>query len=1088
MVDKLIDFALRNRLLMVVLALLVIAGGAWSWQRLAVDAVPDVSPGLVQVFTVTEGLAPAEVETYVTYPVEQAMTGLPKVEEVRSISNFGLSVVNVYFEDGTDIYFARQVVGERLQEAREQIPEGFGNPEMGPIATGMGLILYYYLDAPPDAYTLTELRTIQDWLIKPQLETVRGVTEVLGIGGFEKQYQVNVDPDALQRYDLTLHEIVERVESNNLNVGAQFLEQRGEQFVIRSVGLAEGIEDLESITIKTVDGSPVYLSDVADIEIGGAIRQGLQTLNGEREVVSGMVVQLYGANTSQVIERVEEKLEQIRQGLPEGVEIVPYYEQKTLVANSVATVTNALIQGIVLVALVLLLFMGGFRASVVVALAIPFSVLFTVIAMHQFGISANLMSLGGLAIAIGMMVDGTIVMVENVDRHLRESNGDEPRLHVVARACREVGQPVVFAIAIIIIVFLPLFTLQGVAGKTFRPLAYTVALAMLGSLIYALFQAPVLSDLLMRRPRPRKQAQDGPPWWRRWAAGGIPALRRRRKKNAQPQPSEPMSSGEDSGHRESWIVRALLVPYRPIVRFFVWQRWAAIVLAVALLVTGAAIFPQLGSEFTPRLNEGDLIVNLTMAPSISLEETKRLTLLAEQRILEVPAVEQVVSRIGRGEVGAHADPINSVHALVVLAPREQWPELGYESQAEIEQALRARLDGMPGVMANLTQPIQLTVDELVGGVKAQLAIKLFGDDLDVLKSKADEIAAVVRELPGAADVQADQVTGTPQLLIRPDRQAIARYGIDLATVQETIAAAVGGTEAGQVFEGVRRFDIYVRFEAEARNDAESIGNLLVKAPDGQNVPLDQLATLEEIVGPRQVTRENAQRLITVQGNVVDRDIGSFVEDAQAAIASEVDLPAGYFLDWGGQFELQQAANARLALVIPLTLGLICLLLYASFGSVKNTALILLNIPLALVGGVAALWLTGQNLSVPASVGFIALFGIALENGMVLVTYLNQLIQEGEPMDEASVKGACLRVRPVLMTAATTALGLVPLLFATGTGSEVQRPLAAVVVGGLVTSTILTLLVLPALYKWFAIRVEPEATPTRSGAGGQPATV
>ncbi|HEX7009974.1 MAG TPA: efflux RND transporter permease subunit, partial [Phycisphaeraceae bacterium] len=788
MVNKLIDFAIRNRLLMVVLALLVIAGGAWSWQRLAVDAVPDVSPSLVQVFTVTEGLAPAEVETYVTYPVEQAMTGLPKVEEVRSISNFGLSVVNVYFEDGTDIYFARQVVGERLQEAREQIPEGFGNPEMGPISTGMGLILYYYLDAPEDEYTLTELRTIQDWLIKPQLETVRGVTEVLSIGGHEKQYQVNVNPDALQRYDLTLHEVIERVKANNLNVGAQFLEQRGEQFVIRSEGLAGGIEDLESITIKTVDGSPVYLSDVADVEIGGAIRQGLQTLNGEREVVSGMVVQLYGANTSQVIERVEEKLEQIKQGLPEGVEIVPYYEQKTLVANSVATVTNALIQGIVLVALVLLLFMGGFRASVVVALAIPFSVLFTVIAMHQFGISANLMSLGGLAIAIGMMVDGTIVMVENVDRHLREAEEDEPRLHVVGRACREVGQPVVFAIAIIIIVFLPLFTLEGVAGKTFRPLAYTVALAMLGSLIYALFQAPVFSDLLMRRPK------QGRRWWRRWAAGGIPVLRRRRKKNAQPQPSQPMSSGEDSGHRESWIVRALLVPYRPIVRFFVWQRWAAVVLALALLIIGAAIFPQLGSEFTPRLNEGDLIVNLTMAPSISLEETKRLTLLAEKRILEVPAVEQVVSRIGRGEVGAHADPINSVHALVVLAPRDQWPELGYESQAEIEQALRQKLDGMPGVMANLTQPIQLTVDELVGGVKAQLAIKLFGDDLDVLKAKADEIAAVVRELPGAADVQADQVTGTPQLLIRPDRQAIARYGIDLATVQETIAAAIGGAE------------------------------------------------------------------------------------------------------------------------------------------------------------------------------------------------------------------------------------------------------------------------------------------------------
>jgi len=1036
MIERIIDLALRNRLLMVVLALAVVAGGIWSWQRLAVDAVPDVSPSLVQVFTVTQGLAPEEVEAYVTYPVEQAMTGLPKVVEVRSVSNFGLSVVNVYFQDGTDIYFARQLVGERLQQAREQIPAGFGSPEMGPISTGMGLILYYYLDDPQQRYSLTELRALQDWVIKPQLETVRGVTEVLGIGGFVKQYQVNVDPDALQRYGLTLGEVIERLEANNLSVGAQFIQQRGEQFVVRSQGLARGIDDLRAVPLKSVDGAPIALADVARVEIGGEIRQGLQTLNGEREVVSAQVVQLYGANTSEVIARVEEKLEQIRTGLPEGVDIVPYYEQRTLVANSVATVTDALVQGVVLVALVLLLFMGGIRASVVVAVAIPFSVLFAVIAMHQIGISANLMSLGGLAIAIGLMVDGTIVMVENVDRHLREAPPDEPRIHVVGRACREVAQPIVFAIAIIIIVFLPLFTLTGVEGKTFRPLAYTVALAMLGSLIYTLLLAPVLSDLLMRRPRAHRGEARGKP-------------------------------------RESWIVHLLLIPYRPLVRFFVRRRSAALILMLGMLAAGAAIFPRLGAEFAPRLNEGDLIVNLTMAPSISLEEAKRLNLLAEKRMLTVSAVDKVVSRIGRGEVGAHADPINSVHALAVLKPRAQWEKLGFDSQVAIEQALRERLDGMPGVMANLTQPIQLTVDELVGGVKAQLAIKLFGEDLDILKTKADEIAAVVRELPGAADVQADQAVGAPQLLIRPDRAALARYGIDLATAQQTIRAAVGGTEAGQIFEGVRRFDVYVRYQEPFRSDAQAIGNLLVRAPGGQNVPLAQLATIEEIVGPRQITRENAQRFITVQANVVGRDIGGFVEDAQAAIAAQVTLPTGYFLDWGGQFELQQAANARLAVIIPITLGLLCLMLYASFGSIKNTALILLNIPLALVGGVAALWLTGQNFSVPASVGFIALFGIALENGMVLVTYLNQLLRSGVPVDQASVEGASLRVRPVLMTAITTALGLAPLLFATGTGSEVQRPLAAVVVGGLITSTLLTLLVIPALYKWLAIRVERE---------------
>ena len=1032
MIERFIDLALRNRLLMVVFALMLLGGGIWSWERLGVGAVPDVSPKLVQVFTPTAGLAPTDVEKYVTYPVERAMTGLPNVREIRSVSNFGLSVVSIYFEDETDIYFARQVVGERLPKAKEAIPDGFGSPQMGPIATGQGLVLYYYLDAPRDEYNLTELRTIQDWVVKPQMETVKGVTEVLGIGGFQKQFQVNANANALQRYDLTLKDVIERVESNNLNVGAQYLEKNGEQFVIRSEGLAQSIEDLESITVKTNDGNPVHLRDVATIEIGGKVRQGMQTLNGEQEVVSGMVVKLYGTNTSGVIERVEKRLEKIQKSLPEGVRIVPYYEQKTLVQNSVDTVTNALLQGIGLVVAVLLVFMGGIRPSVVVATAIPFSVLFAVVGMYYFDISANLMSLGGLAIAIGLMVDGTIVMVENIDRHLRESSPEEPRIHVVGRACREVAQPILFAIAIIVIVFIPLFTLTGVEGKTFRPLAYTVALAMFGSLIYALFQTPVLSDLLMRRPRADKG---------------------------------------DGESKESPLVRWILVPYLPMVRFFVRKRFAAVTLALVLLAAGAAIFPQLGSEFRPKLNEGDLIVNMTLAPSISLSGAKRQTMLAEKRILSVPGVKKTVSRIGRGEVGAHADPINSVHSLVVLEDRSQWSQYGYESQAGIEEAIRKKLKGMPGIMTNMTQPIQLSVDELVGGVKSELAIKLYGDDLGILKDKADRIASVVREVPGAADVQAEQVTGAPQLRIRPDREALGRYGIDLQTVQHVIRNAVGGTTAGQVYDGVRRFDIYVRYQEQFRDDAESIGNILVEAPGGQEVPLSQLATIESIEGPRQISREDAQRYITVQANVVNRDMGGFVEAAKKQIDQQVEIPSGYRLDWGGQFELQQKANARFAVVIPITLALICLLLYMSFGSIRNTALILLNIPLALVGGIAALWLGGLNLSVPASVGFIALFGIALENGMVLVTYLNQLVRSGVPVDEASIRGAKLRVRPVLMTAVTSSLGLFPLLFATGTGSEVQRPLAAVVVGGLVTSTVLTLLVLPALYKWFSARVE-----------------
>ena len=1023
MIERLLDFSLRNRLLMLALAVLLMAVGYYTYRRLPVDAFPDVSPNLVQVFTLTEGLAPEEIEKYITYPVEAAMTGLPDVERIRSVSNFGLSVVNVYFEDDTNIYFARQLIGERLQEAREHIPEGFGEPEMGPISTGMGLVLFYYLDDTTGRYSLEELRAIQDWLIKFHLQTVPGVTEVLGIGGHEKQYHIVVQPEALLRYDLTLNEVIERIGANNLNVGAQFIEKNSEEFVVRSVGLTTDMTDLRSIVVKTDEGRPVFLADLAEIQIGGAIRRGVQTRNGVGEVVAGMVIKLFGMNSSTVIARVEKKLEEINDILPEGIRIVPYYEQKSLVEAAVHTVTRALVEGLVLVALVLLVYLGGLRPSLVVALSLPFSVLFAFLFMGRFNISANLMSLGGLAIAIGIMADGGIVMIENVDRMLREADPAESRLLVVGRACREVGRPIVFAIAIIIIVFLPLFTLQGVEGKTFRPLAYTVGLAMFGSLLFALTQAPVLSYLLMRKPR--------------------------------------------DNHSEAPIVRLLVTPYRPLVQFFVRRRWAAVTLALTLMAIGVAIFPRLGSEFTPKLREGTIVVRLSMAPSISLEESKRTTLIVERRLLRIHEVREVVTRIGRGEVGAHADPINSAEMYVLLKPESEWREA--RNQEEIELVIRRELGDVPGVLTNLTQPIEMTVDELLEGVRAELAIKLFGDDLDVLRRKADEIAAVARRVPGAADVQVDQISGAPQLLIRIDRQAIARYGINVADVQEVVHAAVGGEVAGEIFEGIRRFDILVRYAPEARSTLESIQNILIAAPNNARVPLDELATVEEIVGPRQITREDNQRFISIQCNVIGRDIGSFVEDAQRAISEGITLPAGYLVTWGGQFRLQQEANKRFAVVVPATLLLIFVLLYGSFGTLKSPLLVLLNIPLALVGGVVALWLTGQNLSVPASVGFIALFGIAVLNGMVLVTYLNQLLRDGVPLDEACVRGACLRLRPVLMTATVTSLGLIPLLFSHGTGSEVQRPLAIVVVGGLVTSTVLTLLVIPAVYGWFAER-------------------
>jgi len=1030
---NIVQFILKNRLMMIVLGFLVLAVGYYSYFQLPIDAFPDVSPSLVQVFTETEGLAPEEIEKYVTFPVEVVMNGLPDLEQIRSVSNFGLSVVNIYFKDGTDIYFARQLVNERLQEAREQIPEGFGDPQMGPISTGMGLILFYNLEDTTGQYSLTELRTIQDWLVKYQLQTVPGVTEVLGIGGWEKQYHVVLDPNNLLRYDVTINEIITKIKSNNLNVGAQFIEKNSEEFIVRSVGLAGNINDLQNIVIKSDDGTPVYLRQIADIQIGGAIRRGVQTMNGTKEVVAGQVVKLFGTNSSTVIERVEKKLEEINKILPEGLRIVPYYEQKTLVEAAVNTVTNALFQGIILVALILILFMGSLRPSVVVAISIPFSILFAIIGMRIFNISVNLMSFGGLAIAIGMMVDGTIVMVENFDRMLRESPPEEARIHVIARAFREVARPILFAITIIIVVFLPLFTLQGVEGKTFRPLAYTVSLAMLGSLIYAIFLSPVLSSLIMRRTKKKSI----------------------KKKSA-----------------DNFLVRILLKFYQPLVKFFVKRRFTAIILVLVLLLIGIIIFPQLGSEFTPTLQEGTIILRLTMAPSISLNESIRITQIVERRVMKVTEVKEVITRIGRGEVGAHTDPINSAEMYIMLKAKDDWRTA--QTQADLEEIIREEVGNIPGVLSNITQPIQMTVDELLEGVRAELAIKLYGDDLEVLKQKADEIALAIRKVDGAADVQPDQVSGTPQLLIKVDRLAIARYGINVEDVQEVIRAAVGGAKAGQMFEGVRRFDILVRYAPEYRETADAINQVLIEAPNGANVPLSQLATVEEIVGPRQITRENSQRFITIQANVVGRDIGSFVVDGQKSIEENVKLPPGYSVTWGGQFRLQQEANKRLAVVVPITLLIIFLLLFSSFNSLKNTLLILLNIPLALVGGIVGLWLLGENLSVPASVGFIALFGIALENGMVLVTYLNQLIKDGVSIDEASVKGAMLRMRPVLMTALTTALGLIPLLLATGVGSEVQRPLATVVVGGLITSTLLTLLVIPAIYKWFAIEVAKDS--------------
>ncbi|MAB68735.1 MAG: CusA/CzcA family heavy metal efflux RND transporter [Oceanicaulis sp.] len=1008
-----------GRLLAAIAALTLTVGGLFAFRALPVDAFPDPSPSLVQVFTETEGLSPEEVERYVTFPVETAMSGLPDVEEIRSVSNFGLSIVNIYFEDGTDVYFARQVVGERLPEASEAIPDGFGTPQLGPISSGLGIIMYFRVVDETGAYDLTELREITDWMIKYPLQSVEGVTEVLALGGFEKQYQVRLNPDLLIAYDLEVADVIGALESANRTTGAQFIEVGAEQYTVRGVGLARSVSDLAETPVSTVNGRSIRVSDLGEVVIGGGTRQGLATANGNGETVAGLVLKLYGTNTSDVIERTHARFDEINASLPEGVRAVPYYDQGTLVRRAASTVTTALWQGALLVAVVVFIFLGGWRPSLVVVLSIPFSVGFAFISMNVLGISANLMSLGGVAIAIGMMVDGAIVIAENVDRGFRERRNGEDARDVVAKSTAEVIAPLIAAVAVVIIVFLPLFSLEGVEGKTFRPLAASAALAMTGSLLYAALVAPAMAFGLIKPPKHN-------------------------------------TSGEG----------AIAGVVKSVASVFVRARLAAVALALGLLVIGGLAGSRLGSEFTPALEEGDILLRVSMAPSISLTEGRETSTRLERRLLAAfPEIDSIVSRIGRGEVGAHADPVNSIEAFVALKPRSEWrPGL---TPTDLRAEISEDLESFPGIRVNIGQPIAMSVDELLTGTKAQLAVKIFGPDMDVLLEGSQDLQSILQRVSGASDVQADQITGAPQLVVSVDRAALGRYGLSVEEALDTLSAAVGGAEAGVLFEGVRQFPVVVRFDENRRDNAQTIGRLILESESGARVPLSSVASIRTVVGPRQITRENGERFITVQLNVRGRDIGSFVADAQAATSSQLDLPPGYRVEWGGQFELQQQANARFAVVIPITLGIVLLILLLAFGRLKSAILILLNIPLALTGGTLALWLTGLPVSVPATVGFIALFGIALGNGMVLVSFMDDFARQGRDHNALAIEAAGLRARPVLMTALTTALGLAPLLFATGVGAEVQRPLATVVMGGLVSSTVLTLLVLPALHRWFA---------------------
>jgi heavy metal efflux system protein len=1021
MINAIVESSLKARGLVVVAVAAVVGYGLFQYQRMPVDAFPDISPIMVPVFAEAHGMAPEEVERLVTYPIESAMNGLPDVTQIKSTSAFGMAVIYVYFRDSTDIYFARQLVAERLASAVAELPEMDEPPTLGPISTGLGQIFIYYLTLDENVDTggkepNTYLRELNDWVVKFQLQTVPGVTDILSIGGHVLQYQIRVDPSALRKYNLSLEDLVEAVQANNSNVGGQFLVLGAEEHLVRGLGLLESVEDIRRIPVRVENGVAVTVADVADVGYGNEIRRGVVTLNGEREVVSGMVLKLFGENTSDVIRRLYDKVETVRASLPEGVDLVPYYEQAELVREATWTVKKALLIGAGLVVLTLLVFLGDTRTAGIVAVSLPVCALVAVIGMNAFGISANLMSLGGIAIAIGMLGDGAIVMVENIYRHLNQPEAaGRDKAAVIRDAAREVSRPIVFSIAIIITVFLPIFTLQGVEGKMFSPLAFTIAFALLGSVFTAIIVAPVLAHFLLK-------------------PGQVRELR---------------------------LTAALKRAYRPLLVRAIRARTLVIVLALAGFVGSLAMLPLIGTEFIPTLEEGSILIGVTMAPSISLEKATETVMKLERRAMAFPEVDKTVSRIGRPEAGSHPHPVNYAELHIELHPLSEWPERS--NKRELVAALSEELGSYPGVQLNFTQPIQNAFDELLSGIKAQLAIKVHGENLDVLREKATEIGAAIKDVPGLVDLSVEQSFGQPQVQIVADRAACARYGVAVAQIQELVELAIGGEVIDNLYLNTRRFGIHVRFEEESRVDPEAIRQLLVHTEDNSLIPLSQIADVREVVGPIQVNRENNQRRWTVQGNVRGRDLGGVIADIQARVQDQIDLPPGYYVEYGGQFENQQRAMARLSVIVPVVIAAVFMMLWMSFGSARHALIIIVNVPLALIGGVFGLLVTGEYLSVPASVGFVALFGIAVQNGVVLVSYINELRSQGLPLNEALVEGGLLRLRPVLMTAVTTILGLFPLLLSRGIGAEVQRPLAVVVVFGLTTSTLLTLFVIPAVY-------------------------
>ncbi|HHH36925.1 MAG TPA: efflux RND transporter permease subunit [Gammaproteobacteria bacterium] len=1059
MLNRLIDMGVNNRLLVVLALVAAVVGAFLILPRLNLDAFPDVTNVQVQINTEARGLAAEEVEQLITFPIEAVMYALPDVEEVRSISKTGLSVITVVFKEGTDIYFARQLVFERLQAAREQIPEGIGTPEMGPNTSGLGQVYQYILRADdPGRYDAMALRSLNDWVVKLLLMPVDGVTDVLSFGGEVRQYQVRLDPKRLLAYGLHPDDVAAAIEANNRNAGGWYLDRGEEQLVIRGVGWvrsgADGLRDIGNVPLKDVDGVPVRVRDVAEVAFGPEIRQGAVTMTRRGpdgrpqslgEVVAGIVLKRMGANTKATIDGIKARLPAIQTALPEGVTLEPFYDQADLVDKAVHTVSKALLEAFVLIVVVLMLFLLNLRATFLVLISVPISIGLALMAMAYWGVSANLMSLGGLAIAIGMMVDGSVVMMEHIFSHLTtpdaehreqikekiaggsptpfDAGHDHHGIDLrIQEAAREVGRPVFFAVMIIIIVFAPLFTLQGVEGKLFQPMAISIVLAMLASLLVALVVVPALATYFFRR--------------------GVK-------------------------HRESPVMRPLEAFYRRALKAALRRRWLVVGSALGLFVSSLALVPFLGTEFVPELEEGTLNIRVTLAPSASLDTSLAVAEKLERILMEFPEVTYASSRVGRAEIGGDPEPVSNVEIFVGLRPVAEWTSA--PDRKSLQALMEERMSVVPGLLFSFSQPIATRVDELLSGVKAQLAIKLFGPDLDVLAAKGREIEALVKGVDGARDVAMEQIAGEAQLVVRPDRDALARYGIPVAQVMDLVSDAIGGRSAGQVIRGNERYDIYVRLAAPYRDSVAAIRDLILQAPGGAWVRLGDVARVAIESGPPQIRRDDVQRRVVIQANVEGRDMGGLVAELRGRIDREVDLPPGYTVVFGGQFENQQRAQARLMVVVPLSLGLIFLLLYFAFGSVGQALLIMLNVPLALIGGIAALFFSGQYLSVPGSIGFIALFGVAVLNGVVMVNAINQRLAGGLEKSEAVFQGALSRLRPVLMTASIAALGLIPMLLATGVGSEVQRPLATVVVGGLASSTLLTLFVLPVLYGVFSPR-------------------